>query len=132
MINNKNQLKKILKENKNKIFITRLYNFDESNKIKVGDIATIEKVQTNAFTIKYQAYEKEAWIYYDNIEVSDNKIIYYNYIPEHRKEDAEKIAKEKNINLLPVADNDKINNDKYCNYKYCYKYIIMINKIVEV
>ena len=132
MINNKNQLKKALKENKNKIFITRLYNFDDNNKIKVGDNATIEKVQSNAFTVKYDAYDKEAWIYYDNIDVKDNKIIYYDYIPEHKKEEAEKLAKIKNIELLPVADDDKINNNKYSNYKYCYKYVIMINKIVEV
>lgn len=135
MINNKNQLKKALKENKNKIIIKRLYNFDDNNKIKVGDTATIEKVQSNAFTIKYDAYDKEAWIYYDNIEVKDNKIIYYNYIDDFdEKRTAEKVEqlKKENVDIIPVETTDKINQNRYSNFKYVYKYIYIINKIVEV
>ena len=35
MINNKNQLKKALKENKNNIKIKRVYNLEKNNKINV-------------------------------------------------------------------------------------------------
>lgn len=54
MIANKNQLKNKLKENKNNIIIKRIYNLDKNNKIAEGETATVEKVQSNAFTIKYR------------------------------------------------------------------------------
>lgn len=131
MINNKNQLKNKLKENKNNITIKRVYNIDKNNKVQEGEVATVEKVQSNAFTIKYNCLEREAWIYYDNIEVKDNKIIYYDYIPDYKQEEAEKQAKIKNIELIKIEDNDKINQNRLSNYKYIYKYIAIINEIME-
>ena len=132
MIENKNQLKNQLKENKNKVIITRFYNIDKNNKIKEGEKGKIERVQTNAFTIKYDSLDREVWIYHDNIDVKDNKIIYYNYIPDYQKEKAEEEAKTKNVDLLPIPEDDKINKDRYSNYKYIYKYITIINKIEVV
>lgn len=129
MIENKNQLKKQLKENKNNIIITRIYNFDKNNKIKEGEQATIENVQSNAFTIKYNSLDRACWVYYDNIEVKDNKIIYYSYIPDYQKEKAEEAAKEKNIELIKIDENDKINKNRLSNYNYIYKYIEMINEL---
>ena len=129
MIENKNQLKKVLKENKNKIKIKRIYNLDKNNKIPEGSTATIEKVQSNAFTVKYDILDRECWIYIDNIEVKDNKIIYYDYIPDYQKEKAEKEAKKRNINLIPVSLDDKINQNRCSNYNYIYKYVTIINKI---
>lgn len=131
MINNKNQLKNKLKENKNNIIIKRVYNIDKNNKVQEGEIATVAKVQSNAFTIKYNCLEREAWIYYDNIEVKDNKIIYYDYIPDYKQEEAEKQAKIKNIELIKIDDSDKINQNRLSNYKYIYKYIYIINEIME-
>jgi hypothetical protein len=131
MIQNKNQLKNKLKENKDNIIIKRIYNFDKNNKIAEGSTATIEQVKTNSFTIKYDCNGREVWIYYDNIEVKDNKIIYYDYIPDYKKEEAEEKAKTLNIELLEVSPDDKINKNNSSNYKYIYKYIIMINEIIE-
>ena len=134
MINNKNQLKKALKENKNNILIKRIYNFDNKNKIKVGDIATIEAVQSNAFMIKYNNIEKPCWIYFDNIDVEDNKIIYYNYIDNFDIEKAEETKKRMEgaeITVIPVTEDDKINKNIQSNYKYIYKFIYIINEIIE-
>lgn len=137
MIANKNQLKNKLKENKNNIIIKRIYNLDKNNKIPEGSTATVEKVQSNAFTVKYNCLDREAWIYYDNIEIKDNKIYYYSYIDNFNDEkvkQAEAEAKKRNIELIPVKDDDKINdsyNKGYNNYKYIYKYIIIINEIME-
>ncbi len=137
MINNKNQLKNKLKENKNNIIIKRIYNLDKNNKIAEGEEATVEKVQSNAFTVKYKSLDREAWIYYDNIEIKDNKIYYYSYIDNfnaEKVEQAKEEAKKRNIELIPVKDDDKINdsyNKGYNNYKYIYKYIIIINEIIE-
>ena len=131
MINNKNQLKNKLKENKNNITIKRVYNIDKNNKVQEGEVATVEKVQSNAFTVKYNCLDREAWIYYDNIEVKDNKIIYYDYIPDYKQEEAEKQAKIKNIELIKIDDSDKINQNRLSNYKYVYKYISIINEIME-
>lgn len=136
MINNKNQLFKVLKENKNKIQIKRIYNFDNDNKIPVGTIGTIEHVQSNAFTIKYPVLERVCWIYptEHNIEIKDNKMIYYNYISEGHEQEAEKIAIEKNIELIKIDKDDKINKDymKTRNFLYIYKFIHIINEIMEV
>lgn len=134
MINNKNQLKKALKENKNNIKIKRIYNLEKNNKISVGDIAEVDHVQSNAFTIKYEKYEKPAWIYFDNIEVKDNKIIYYYYIDDFdEKRTAEKVEqlKKENVDIIPVEATDKINQNRYSNFKYIYKYINIINEILE-
>lgn len=129
MIENKNQLKKVLKENKNKIKIKRIYNLDKNNKIPEGSTATIEKVQSNAFTVKYDILDRECWIYFDNIEVKDNKIYYYGYIPDYQKEKAEEEAKKLNIELIKIDPDDKINKNRCSNYNYIYKYIEMVNKI---
>ena len=134
MINNKNQLKKALKENKNNIKIKRIYNLEKNNKIAEGTLAEVEHVQSNAFTIKYKEYNKACWIYFDNIEVKDNKIYYYSYIDNFNMEkvkQAEEEAKKSGIELIPVAEDDKINKQK-SNFKYIYKYIFMINEIIEV
>lgn len=134
MIDNKNQLKKALKDNKNNILIKRIYNFEDNNKIKVGDLATVERVQSNAFTIKYNNFTNECWIYFDNIDVKDNKIIYYNYIDNfdlERTEEKINELKRQNIDILPVEPTDKINNNRYNNYKYIYKYVYIINEIIE-
>lgn len=134
MINNKNQLKKALKENKNNIKIKRIYNLEKNNKIAEGTIAEVEHVQSNAFTIKYKEYEKACWIYFDNIEVSDNKIIYYNYIDDFdEKRTAEKVEqlKKENIDIIPVESTDKINQNRFSNFNYIYKYVYIINEIIE-
>ena len=134
MINNKNQFKNKLKENKNNIIIKRVYNFDKNNKILEGSTATIEKVQSNAFTIRYDCLENPAWIYFDNIEIKDNKIIYYNYIDDFdEKRTAEKVEqlKKENVDIIPVELTDKINQNSYSNFKYIYKYAYIINEIIE-
>ena len=134
MINNKNQLKNKLKENKNNIIIKRIYNLDKTNKIPEGETATVEKVQSNAFTIRYKSLDREVWIYYDNIEIKDNKIYYYSYIDDFNTEkvkQAEEEAKKRNIELIPVNTDDKINKNLQSNYKYIYKYIVIINEIIE-
>lgn len=134
MINNKSQLKKALKENKNNILIKRIYNLEKNNKIAEGTTAEVEHVQTNAFTIKYAEYEKACWIYFDNIEVKNNKIIYYNYIDDFdEKRTAEKVEqlKKENIDIIPVESTDKINQNRCSNYNYIYKYAYIINEIIE-
>ena len=131
MINNKNQFKNKLKENKNNIIIKRIYNFDKNNKIAEGSTATIEKVQSNAFTIKYDCLGKTIWVYFDNIDIKENKIIYYDYIPDYKREEAKAKAKKLNIELLEVSSDDKINKNNLSNYKYIYKYITMVNEIIE-
>lgn len=138
MINNKNQLLKALKTDKNKIKIKRIYNFDKNNKIPEGTIGTIEHVQSNAFTIKYPCLEKACWLYltgglYSAFEIKDNKIIYYQFISEGHEKEAEQMAKEKNIKLIKIDKDDKINADymKTRNFLYTYKFIIMINEIME-
>lgn len=134
MIINKNQLKNKLKDNKNNIIIKRIYNLDKNNKIPEGTTATVEKVQSNAFTIKYDCLDREAWIYYDNIEIKDNKIYYYSYIDDFNDEkvkQAEAEAKKIGIKLIPVDPDDKINKNRYSNYKYIYKYVYIINEIIE-
>lgn len=134
MITNKNQLKNKLKENKNNIIIKRLYNFEKDNKIPEGETGTIDTVQSNAFTIKYNCLDRAAWVYYDNIEIKDNKIIYYQYIDDFNIEKAENIKKQlesEGVEILPVSSDDKINKNRCSNYSYIYKYIYIINEIIE-
>lgn len=129
MITNKNQLKKALKESRIKGF-ERVYNFEENNKVKVGDIATVEKVQSNAYTIKWKVYDKEAWVYFDNIDVINGCVVYYQYLTEN---DVDKINIDKE-NLIEVSLDDKINKsyrEGYSSYLYKYKFIIMENRIIE-
>jgi ribose 5-phosphate isomerase RpiB len=134
MIINKNQLKNKLKENKNNIIIKRLYNFEKDNKIPEESTATIEKVQSNAFTVKYNCLDREIWIRYDNIEIKDNKIIYYQYIDDFNIEKAENIKsmlESQGIQVFNVSIDDKINKNRMSNYNYIYKYIYIINEIIE-
>lgn len=126
MIKNKNQFIKAIKENKENISIKRVYNLNESNKIAVGTIRGIDLVQSNAIKL-----DDGCWMYFDSVEIKDTKIIYYDYIPENRKEEAEEIAKNRNIILETINLDDKINNNKYSNNIYVYKYITMINEIIE-
>lgn len=127
MITNKNQLKKALKEGRIKGF-ERVYNFEENNKVKVGDIATVEKIQSNAYTTKWKAYGKETWVYFDNIDVINGCVVYYNYLTE---DEVNKIDKKY---LVEVSLDDKINKsyrEGYSSYLYKYKFITMQNRIIE-
>lgn len=139
MINNKNQLIKKLKENKENIKIKRIYNFDNNNKIPVGTVGDIETVQTNAFSIKYPVLDRACWLYLNggmskSFEIKDNKIIYYQFISEGHEKEAEQLARNKNINLIKVEKNDKINDDymKTRNFLYTYKFMVIVNEILEV
>lgn len=125
MINNKNQLKKALKENKQNISIKRIYNLEKNNKIAEGTLAEVEHVQSNAFTIKYKEYEKPCWIYFDNIEVKENKIFYFQYIP------LEHVEQFKNFDLIELTEEEKIKNNKGTNWNYTYKIPYIINEIIE-
>jgi hypothetical protein len=137
MINNKSQLIKRIKENKESIKIKRLYNFDNNNKIQVGEIGAIEHVQSNAFTIKYPCLKNACWLYLNgsmDVEIKDNKIIYYQFISEGHETEAEQIAMQKNIDLIRIKKDDKINKDymKTRNFLYVYKFVYIINEIMEV
>ena len=136
MIKNKNQFKIALK-NSNVKSIKRVYNMDNDNKIKEGSVGVITHVQSNAYTVKWDCLDRDAWTWFDTIEVVNNKIIYYQYIPDYINIDEikEKLSHYKYNELYQVADDDKINNDfkkGLRNWKYIYKYIVMVNKIEEV
>ena len=135
MINNKNQFKIALK-NGNIKRVKRVYNFDSDNKIKEGSVGVITHVQSNAYTIKWDYLEKDTWTWFDNIEVVDNKIIYYDYVPDYNdiEKIKEKLSTYKYSDLISVSDDDKINNNYNKGYntrKYAYKYIAIINEIIE-
>ena len=134
MIKNKSQFINALKNNKIKA-IKRIYNLNENtSKIKINDIATIEEVKTTFYKLKYKSNNKIISSYYNNFEVKDNKIYYYELIPEYKEEEARKLIKEKynnSIELIPLTEKEKENNNKYCNYNYTYKVINFINEIIE-
>lgn len=132
MINNKNQFKNALKNGTIK-GIKRIYNFDNYNKIPIGTEGTIEKIQTNAFTIKYNIHVPACWIYYDDIEIKNNNILYFSYVPEHRLEEAKEIIKNKglDIELIPLEEKEKEKVNKGSNQNYTHKYIIIKNEIIE-
>lgn len=135
MIKNKNQFKIALK-NGNIKAIKRIYNFDSDNKIKEGSIGVVTHIQSNAYTVKWDCLEKDAWTWFDSIDVVNNCIIYCSYIPDYYNINDIKsvLSTHKYSDLIKVSDNDKINdsyNKGYCNWKYAYKYIVMINEIVE-
>lgn len=132
MINNKNQFKKALKDNYNNIKIKRIYNFDKENKIPEGSIADIIKVQSNAIRINYRDINKQPCIYFDNVEIKDNKMIYYTYIPEDKEEIAFENAKELNVEIIKLDDNEYQKINKNSNYNCRYKYIYIINEIIEL
>lgn len=132
MINNKNQFKKALKDNYNNIKIKRIYNFDKENKIPEGSIADIIKVQSNAIRINYRDINKQPCIYFDNVEIKDNKMIYYTYIPEDKEGIAFENAKELNVEIIKLDDNEYQKINKNSNYNCRYKYIYIINEIIEL
>lgn len=135
MIQNKNQLKKALKENKEGILIKRIYNLDTTNKINVGDVGYIAQVQSNAFTIKYENYDRACWVYYDDdmIEIKDGKIYYYNFVSKNEKERAIEGAEKQGIELIEVLETDRVNKNRmHMDNKFIYKFVVMINEIVEV
>lgn len=77
MIQNKNQLKNRLKQDKDSLVFITLKNphFPES----IGKPRKANKIQNNAFTLltKNQDGEfKDSWIWYNQIRVKDNVIIY--------------------------------------------------------
>lgn len=134
MIQNKNQLKKALKENKEGILIKRIYNLDENNKINVGDIGYIAQVQSNAFTIKYENYDRACWVYYDDdmIEIKDGKMYYYNFVSKNEKERAIEGAEKQGIELIDVLETDRVNRNRiHMDNKFVYKFVVMINEIIE-
>lgn len=132
MIKNKNQFKNALKNGTIK-GIKRKYNFDSYNKIPVGTCGIIETIQTNAFTIKYNMNIPSCWVYYDNIDIIDNEIIYYNYIPERRLQEAQETIKNKglDVELIPLEEKEKEKVNKGSNQNYTHKYIIIKNEIIE-
>lgn len=135
MIKNKNQFKIALK-NGNIKAIRRIYNMNNDNKITEGSVGVITHLQSNAYRLKWDCLEKDTWTWFDCIEVADNKIIYYDYIPDYKNiNEVKKLLSQYKYNeLISVSDNDKINdsyNKGYCNWKYAYKYITMINEIIE-
>lgn len=132
MISNKNQFKNALKTNKDNIKIKRIYNFDKENKIPEGSIADIIKVQSNAIVVNYRDINKQPWIYFDNVEIKDNKMIYYQYIPEDKEKIAFENAKELNVEIIKLDDNEYQKINKNSNYNYRYKYIHIINEIIEL
>lgn len=77
MIANKNQLKKALKENKEKIKFRTLINEIREDR-QLGVLRnTGTKVQTNAFTIETNTLEKgiiDSWVWYNDIDVKNNII----------------------------------------------------------
>lgn len=138
MIENKNQLKKALKEGKI-LKIKRIYNFEKDNKIPEGSEGVIETVQSNAFTIKYPFLEKACWVYYDiaTIEIKDNKIIYYQCISEtfDSEKDQEKIKYFEGlgakITLINKDHKFNKNYEQHRNYIYIAYFPIIINEIIE-
>lgn len=132
MISNKNQFKNALKTNKDNIKIKRIYNFDKDNKIPEGSIADIIKVQSNAIVVDYKNINKQPWIYFDNVEIKDNKMIYYQYITEDKEEIAFENAKRLGIDIIKLDSKEYEKMNKNNNYNYKYKYIYMINEIIEV
>ena len=132
MINNKNQFEKALKNNHNNIKIKRIYNFDKDNKIPQGSIADIIKVQSNAIVVNYKEINKQPWIYFDNVEIKDNKMIYYQYIPENKEEIAFENAKRLGIDIIKLDSKEYEKMNKNNNYNYNYKHVYMINEIIEI
>lgn|SRR5574344_933517 len=139
MINNRNQFKNAIKENMENITLTRVYNFDKENKIEEGSIGKVVYRQSNAIRVKYNTYDKELWLYFNNemalYDVKDNQIIYYNYIDGFNKEkEQEQVKKleDMGIEVIKIGLDDKVNegyNKGDSNCYYTYKYVDMINKI---
>lgn len=125
MINNKNQLKKALKENKeNLIFLTT---FNEHKPEHEGIKRKAAKIQSNAFTL---ATEKDgviidSWIYLNDIEVQDNQIKIYAYIPQ------DYLYKYNVDELIPLNEKESLTINKGNNWNYTYKKVIIKIEILE-
>lgn len=132
MITNKNQFKNALKTNKDNIKIKRVYNFDKDNKIPEGSLADIIHVQSNAIVVNYKDINKQPWIYFDSVEIKDNKMIYYQYIPENKEKITFENAKRLGIDIIKLDSKEYEKMNKNNNYNYKYKYVYMINEIIEV
>ena len=130
MIENKNQFKKAIKEDKVK-YIKRVYNLEDNNKIPVGTIGTIFSKQSNAFTIKWECLDKPTWTWYDNIEVKDNEYYYYSYVGSKFDSKLIEILKNKGIELIPLTDKEKEKVNKNTNAEYEFKFVVMTNEILE-
>lgn len=135
MIKNKNQFIKALKEDKNKIKIKRIYNLLKNNKIPEGATATIKKVNSSSIILNYDIIPtKNIYVYFDNIEVKENKIYYYCLLEKNRLEEAKKIIKEDfngQVKLFELSEKEKQKYNKYTNAEYTHKYINIINEIIE-
>ena len=83
MINSKNELKRKLKECKDKIKFKTIENHCKEG-FQVGILRDVGgKIQTNAFTIKTKKENGEivdSWVYYEHIDVANN-IITYKDVP---------------------------------------------------
>ena len=132
MIQNKNQFKNALKNGTIKE-IKRIYNFDKNNKIPEGSTATIEHVQSNSIKLKWDCLDNPTWSYYDFLEIKNNKILYFDYVPEHRLAEAKEIIKNKglDVELIPLEEKEKEKVNKGSNQIYTYKYVIIKNEIIE-
>jgi hypothetical protein len=126
-IENKSQLK----ANIDNITLKRTFNFNTDNKVKVGSIGKVVYKQTNAFKVKYNTLENALCVYYDSIEVKDNKMLYYAYITDYDTErvDFESKIKKNNIELIELTDKEKEKMNKENNYNYVYKYVVIINEL---
>ena len=130
MIENKNQFKKAIKENKIKE-IKRIYNFNKENKIKENEKAILINSQSNCFQLKWDCLEKATYTYFDDIEVKNNKYYFFNLLSEKFNHDKIEILKSQNIELIPLTEKEKEKYNKFSNSEYCYKIIVMINEIIE-
>lgn len=130
MIENKNQFKKAIKENRIKEII-RVYNFDKENKIKENEKAILIASQTNCFQLKWNCLEKATYTYFDNIEIKDNKYYFYQYLSEKFENNKIEYLKQNNIDIIPLEEKEYIKVNKGTNADYKYKFTIMINEIVE-
>lgn len=132
MIKNKTQFINKIKENKDKILIKRSYNLDKNSKIKENSLAKITHVQSNSIKIKYNNFDRELWLYFNNYEIKDNKMYLYNYIPNYAEKEVIEKKQNLDIDIIPVEKTDKINKNNKSNFYYSYKYVILINEIIEI
>lgn len=127
MIENKSQYKKLLKENKN-IKLRRLFSFFD-NDVKAGEIGTIETVQSNAWATKWTSRERASWSYFEDVEIKDNKIYYYSYVPKFKySEELKEKYKKLGVELEELDSSHKINKES--DY-YGARFTIIINEIIE-
>lgn len=132
MIQNKNQFKNALKNGTIK-GIKRVYNFDKNNKIPEESTAIIEHIQSNAIKLKWDCLDTPTWAYFDFLEIKNNNILYFDYVPERRLQEAQETIKNKglDVELIPLEEKEKEKINKGNNQNYTHKYIIIKNEIIE-